>query len=214
MDVLIVGRGGGSVEDLWAFNEEPVARASWPSARFPVVSAVGHEVDVTISDLVADFRAPTPSAAAEAVAPDKEEILRYLAAARSRLARGLRKGVDRNRRAVVDGRAHLGRAGRGLIGPRRRRLETSASGLGRGIQSLLRRRRFELQRLSGKMDALSPLSTLRRGYAVPLGPGGEVLREVGDFVPGAWFDLRVVDGRVRCEPQAIRKDEVDLGRHG
>ena len=229
VDLLIVGRGGGSIEDLWAFNEEPVARAL-ANCPVPVVSAVGHEVDVTISDLVADLRAPTPSAAAEAVAPDKEEILRYLRGAGERLARGLRRGVDVQSRTLSKARSELRRAGnrmmeprrrsltlahgalarlgRGLLEPRQRMLASLRVELARGVRALQRRRRDTLSRLVGTMDALSPLSTLRRGYAVPLDDGGRLLRTVRDFAAGLEFDLRVVDGKVRCESLGTRNDEV------
>lgn len=232
-DVIIVGRGGGSLEDLWAFNEEPVARAI-AASPIPVVSAVGHEVDVTISDLVADLRAPTPSAAAEAVVPDKEEILRYLEGVGERLARGLRRGVeDRGRkldrvRVALQRRARLitevqrralqghvkamDRIAEGLTGDRRRALERLQGGLAREIQAILRGRRESLLRVAGKMDALSPLSTLQRGYAVPLDEGGAVLRTTEDFRPGEVFQLRVVDGRIRCEAIETTRDEVRRDR--
>ena len=229
VDVIIVGRGGGSIEDLWAFNEEPVARAL-ADCPVPVVSAVGHEVDVTIADLVADLRAPTPSAAAEAVAPDKDEILRYLEGAGERLARGLRRGVEVQRRALLQGKTDLRRAGsriteprrrslvtarlaltrlgRGLLEPRHRSLAVGREGLIRTIRAMVQGRRDSLLRVSGKMDALSPLSTLQRGYAVPLAPSGRVLRVTRDFPVGEDFELRVVDGRVRCQTLETKNDEV------
>jgi len=233
VDVIIVGRGGGSIEDLWAFNEEPVARAV-AACPVPVVSAVGHEVDVTISDLVADLRAPTPSAAAEAVAPDKEEILRYLGGASERLARGLRRSVEVQGRALRQAWIGLQRAGRRMVHPRRRSLllaQISLRRLGEGltapgrrwlhgnrealarrVKSLLVRRREALARLAGTMDALSPLSALRRGYAVPLDDAGRVLRETTDFPAGMEFHLRVVDGRVRCESLGTETEEVNRER--
>ncbi len=229
VEVLIVGRGGGSIEDLWAFNEEPVSRAI-AACPVPVVSAVGHEVDVTISDLVADVRAPTPSAAAEAVAPDKDEILRYLKNAGERLGGGLRKRVEARRLALSRGEAgihrvggrltasrrakllvlqeSLTRNGRGLLEPRWRRFSRSRDDLVRAVEALLRSRRETLVRIAGQIDALSPLATLRRGYAVPLDPDGKVLRGTGDFPGGMRFHLRVVDGRVRCEALDTTNDEV------
>ncbi len=230
MELLIVGRGGGSIEDLWAFNEEAVARAI-AECPVPVVSAVGHEVDVTISDLVADLRAPTPSAAAEAVAADKEEILRYLSNAAHRLAGGLRRGVELKWRSLADGQASIRRAGARLtegkrrdlgqlhralirlagsqIPPRKARLERVREGLSRTISNSVRRHRDRLASLAGKMEALSPLSTLQRGYSVPLGRGGRVLRSVEEFEPNTRFVLRVVDGRVQCEIVDIEKERGD-----
>jgi exodeoxyribonuclease VII large subunit len=208
VEVVIVGRGGGSLEDLWAFNEEPVARAV-ADCPVPVISAVGHEVDITIADLVADLRAPTPSAAAEAVAPDAEEILRYLEGAGNRLSRGLRRTVQGPRRFLADHRSRLFRAGKSLVQPRRRLLGDVRGDLVAGLGSFLKDRRFRLVRLGEKMNALSPLLTLRRGYAVPLDPAGRVLRTTRDFSPGDLFELRVLDGRVQAETRGIRTDEVD-----
>jgi exodeoxyribonuclease VII large subunit len=220
VELLIVGRGGGSIEDLWAFNEEPVARAL-AQCPIPVVSAVGHEVDVTLADLVADLRAPTPSAAAEAVAPDKEEILRYLTGAGSRLAQGLRRGVQVQRRIFGQVRSGLFRVGSGLTLPHRRAMEYRLEALGRLARGVLTggerrlnasneamirvmkgrldRQRGQLAALAGKMNALSPLKTLQRGYSVAVDPEGQVLKELGDFGEGDEFLLRVVDGKVRCE---------------
>ncbi|MFH1763834.1 MAG: exodeoxyribonuclease VII large subunit [Gemmatimonadota bacterium] len=207
VEVVIVGRGGGSLEDLWAFNEELVARAV-AECPVPVVSAVGHEVDVTISDLVADFRAPTPSTGAEAVAPDIEELLRYVSGAGTRLSRGLRRSVEGPRRVLSDRWARLRRSGLTLVEPRRRGLIQSQAGMARAIGSMLQNRRFNLVRLGEKMDALSPLSTLRRGYAVPLDSRGRVLRTPADFAPGEMFQLRVLNGRVEAETKSVQIEEV------
>ncbi|MBT8395927.1 MAG: exodeoxyribonuclease VII large subunit [Gemmatimonadetes bacterium] len=208
VDVLIVGRGGGSLEDLWAFNEEPVARAI-AECPVPVISAVGHEVDVTISDLVSDFRAPTPSAGAEAVAPDMEELLRYLHGASGRLGRGLRRTVEGPRRAFTEAGRRLGRAGSELVPPKRKRLADAHGEMSRRFRDLLQNRRYSLVRLGEKMNALSPLSTLKRGYAVPLTDEGTVLRTSSDFVVGETFQLRILDGRVRAETKDVQPEEVD-----
>jgi exodeoxyribonuclease VII large subunit len=230
LDLMIVGRGGGSIEDLWAFNEEPVARAI-AMAPVPVISAVGHETDVTISDLVADLRAPTPSAAAEAAVPDAAALLEFLERAAPRLARGLREQVDRRRRALSDRIARLGgglrslllplRAGvarrgdrmgpavRRLLEPAGRRITTGGERLERAMTALLSDRRHQMARAAAGIEALSPLSTLRRGYAVPLDPDGRVLRASDDFRVDEAFVLRIVDGRVHCRVEDIEPEPDD-----
>lgn len=228
VDVMIVGRGGGSIEDLWAFNEEPVARAI-ASCPVPVISAVGHEVDVTIADLVADLRAPTPSAAGEAAVVDGDAVARYLGDAPNRLETGLRNAVARRRREVHDGIPRLRRSLARRIEPlrvqtgvieervvralrdiveRRRQRADVAPRLERAMRVLVDRRRQRLAARAGRLQALSPLSTLERGYAVPMRADGGLLRSVGDFVPGTPFVLRVADGRVDCAPTEIHPDDL------
>jgi exodeoxyribonuclease VII large subunit len=178
VDVVILTRGGGSVEDLWCFNEERVARAV-AACPVPVISAVGHEVDVTMVDLVADRRAATPSAAAELAVPDGHELRTRMHGFSQGFATALRRQVGRGEEL-----SH--------------RLE----------ESLLRTldRRFErwdgrLQRMGDRLHALSPLDTLKRGYAVPLTDDGDVLRAVDAFAVGKPFHLRVVDGTVRARTE-------------
>jgi exodeoxyribonuclease VII large subunit len=183
VDVIIVGRGGGSVEDLWAFNREEVARAI-AASPVPVVSAVGHEVDITIADLVADRRAATPSSAAEQVVPDRADLRRHLGTCSARLSVGLRRLHDRRRREVADLSAAL-------------RSRT---------MSLLERREQRLGRLADRLAALSPLASLQRGYAVAQDPEGRLLRRVGDFNPGDRFRLRLADGRVHCQVERTESD--------
>jgi exodeoxyribonuclease VII large subunit len=205
-DVIIVGRGGGAVEDLWAFNEEPVARAIVASP-VPVVSAVGHEIDVTISDLVADLRAPTPSAAAEAVVPDGEAVRAALRRAPAQLGRALRRTVERRTSVVAERMRRLERTMERRFAPARQGLDRAAARLERTMRHSLDGRRHALASLSGRLDALSPLATLRRGYAVARTPAGEVLRTVADFPAGRGFHLRVTDGTVEATSLGPASDE-------
>jgi exodeoxyribonuclease VII large subunit len=178
VDVLIVGRGGGSIEDLWAFNSEKVARAV-AAMPMPVISAIGHETDVTLCDLVADHRAATPSAAAEAATPDRADVLAHCDGLAQRLARGLRLSSQR----VVD---RLARSGDRLIASMERRLEKS---------------RTQLSAHSAHLDALSPLRVLARGYAVARDDRGRVLKRVDQLTAGKDFKLRVTDGEVDARVQ-------------
>jgi exodeoxyribonuclease VII large subunit len=173
VDLVIVGRGGGSREDLWAFNDERVARAV-AAVRVPTISAVGHETDISLSDLVADVRAATPSAAAEAAVPDRAATQRTVEALARRLAKGL------TGRTVV---AH-------------QRLERTFDRLTAAVQVQLERRGSRLAQLAGKLDALSPLQVLHRGYAVARDESGRVLKTVKQFPDGGRFRLTVTDGEV------------------
>ena len=197
VDVIIVARGGGSIEDLWGFNEDAVARAVALSP-VPVVSGVGHETDVTICDLVADVRAATPSAAAEAVAPDREWVGKRLDGMGQRLGRGL-AGQVRSRRWWLDQLGDLlFRRGRRRVHASRDRLDAARLRMAAAVRARIRRDGGRLSEAAVALDALSPLSTLARGYAVPLGRDGKLLRRVGDFPQGRDFRLRVVDGYVPC----------------
>ena len=200
VDVLIVGRGGGSLEDLWAFNEEVVARAI-VACPVPVISAVGHEVDVTISDLVADVRAPTPSAGAETAVKDGEGLSDALGVTRTRMSRALR-AIAFHRREVLGVRlSQLRRSGVGLVRPRREVVDRTGDRMVSAIRGLATLKRARLSEIAGKMDVLSPLATLRRGYALPQDVDGRILRTVEAFEEGDRFSLRVSDGSVPCEVQ-------------
>jgi exodeoxyribonuclease VII large subunit len=209
-DVIIVGRGGGAVEDLWAFNEEPVARAI-AASQVPVVSAVGHEIDVTISDLVADLRAPTPSAAAEAVVPDGIVVLEGLRRAPAQLGRALRRSVERRRASVQERSKALARTMERRFAPARQAVDRAAARLERAGSAAVESRRLALASLTGRLDALSPLATLRRGYSVARTPEGRVLRSVADFPAGLRFQLRVTDGTVEAEATGPVREGSDNG---
>jgi exodeoxyribonuclease VII large subunit len=175
LDLCIVGRGGGAREDLAAFNSEAVCRAL-AAVRVPTVSAVGHEVDISLTDLVADLRAATPSAAAELAVADRRDVLRALDDLSGRLAASL---VNRTRLAEE----RLGRTGD--------RLQVAMEG---AIQA----RRSVADRFAAQLDALSPLRVLGRGYAVPFGDDGRVLKRLADFSSEKRFRLRVAEGDVRA----------------
>jgi exodeoxyribonuclease VII large subunit len=197
VDLIIMARGGGSVEDLWAFNEEPVARAI-AASPVPVVSGVGHETDLTIADLVADVRAPTPSAAAEHAVPDGAALRDELGGVRARLARGLRRYAVRRRAQLDLTRERLERRMLRVIELRRTQLGRTRERLEHRMLRLVDTRRTTLARLAGQIDALSPLQSLARGFAVPLDGDGRILRRRAQFETGAPFQLRVVDGTVPC----------------
>jgi exodeoxyribonuclease VII large subunit len=173
LDVAIVGRGGGAKEDLWAFNSERVARAV-AAVPVPVISAVGHETDVTLCDLVADLRAPTPSAAAAAATPDRAELLAVL----DRVAGALSRALAAPTRHAGE---RLERMGDRLTGVTERLMERFGARLSAG---------------AARLDALSPLRVLERGYAVARDSDGRVLRRVAQFVSGRSFRLRVSDGEI------------------
>ncbi|HSJ06362.1 MAG TPA: exodeoxyribonuclease VII large subunit [Longimicrobiales bacterium] len=200
-DVVIVGRGGGSTEDLWAFNEEPVARAI-AECPVPVISAVGHEVDVTISDLVADLRAPTPSAAAEHAVPDGVALRQELRLHRTRLGRALRTYAASRRERITWARERLGDRIRRLAGRRRDELGLADERLRRHTHRIIEAKRALLARVAAKIDALSPLQSLARGYAVPLADDGRILRRRSEFAPGRPFRLRILDGSVPCRVES------------
>ena len=200
LDVLIVGRGGGSKEDRWAFNDERVARAV-AASRVPTISAVGHEMDTTLTDLVADLRAATPSAAAEKAVPDRREVLRRLAALNSHLSQaaggkleaagGRLRLVESRMVAAVTGRTQ--RAGH--------RLRAAALRMTASCDARLARGRAFADRLGASLDALSPLKVLDRGYSVARDDAGRVLRTTADFTAGRDFRLRVTDGEVRARAE-------------
>jgi len=202
-DVIIIGRGGGSAEDLWAFNDEMLARAI-AACPIPVISAVGHESDFTICDFVADRRAPTPSAAAELAVPDKAELLSQLVLLKNRMQRIAASRVTGERR-ILDTLAQsavLRHPDRMLDGVRMR-LSEAESGLDRAMQRREEQAMNRLQTLSGRLAALNPLAVLSRGYAaVGVEDTGTVTRAC-QVRAGDMLKIRFADGVVSAEAKAI-----------
>lgn len=196
-DVIIVARGGGSIEDLWCFNDEGVARAI-AASRIPVVSGVGHETDFTLADFAADARAPTPSAAAEMVTPDRAEYLDALAAQVARLDRAINTALDGRRRAVEALRSALRYVSpQATIQNARQRVDDLIARAARQAQSDLRLRRERLAGLRARLEGVSPLATLARGYAVAT-RDGRLLTDAGDAPPGADIGVRLHRGSLRA----------------
>ena len=197
-DLIITGRGGGSMEDLWAFNEEVVARAIFDS-EIPVISAVGHEPDVTISDFVADLRAATPSNAAELAVPDQNELYADLMGKKLRLEQSMVNRLKQQRRRLEQ----LAKR-RPMTDPtyyfqaKRQLLDHQSDRLVHAMERSLSGKRQNTARLAAALDAMSPLKVLGRGYAIARKEDGTLLTRRADAVPGERFELRVSDGSIAC----------------
>ncbi len=200
VDVIVVARGGGSLEDLWPFNEERVARAIF-ACQTPVISGVGHETDFTIADYVADVRAPTPSAAAEMVAPDVAELRARVVQARQRLALALTGHLARARERARQQMARLARhAPPRLIAERRQRVDERIQAAARSLRRDLALRRAQLNGAHGRLLVLSPLATLERGYAVVHRlDDGRLVRSTRQVTAGDGLAVRVADGTFGAE---------------
>jgi exodeoxyribonuclease VII large subunit len=183
-DLIVLARGGGSLEDLWTFNEEIVARAI-AGSRLPVVSAIGHEVDVTLADHAADFRALTPSEAGERVVPDAREA----------------------RQALDNLRGRLNRDARDRLAGARQRLDDLAGSLDRGLRRQVEDRRHRLARIAAKLEALSPLAVLARGYALafPIGEATPLL-DAGAVQPGDSLLIRLAKGSIVAKVEEVREE--------
>jgi exodeoxyribonuclease VII large subunit len=217
-DVLIVGRGGGSLEDLWCFNEEVVARAISES-EIPVISAVGHEIDFTIADFAADLRAPTPSAAAELAVPDAGELHNLLGNLRSRINRSLTHLLREPTQRLDSLRNDLTQAAAGALGSRRQSLQEYAirhralhpanilerrieklGSLGKYLQSLaaqrISRNTEQLRRLDNMIRTLGPESAFKRGFSITLAEDGSILRSKKSAKPGQIIRTKLIDGEI------------------
>lgn len=218
--VLIIGRGGGSIEDLWAFNEEAVARAIYNSS-IPVISAVGHEPDVTIADFAADLRAPTPSAAAEFAVPDQNEVrltLQQLDARLMRTAKGQAQAAHKQlaqlkhrlqlrtpQQIIMDKRlildylfTRLTRCAPQLV-QEKQRLEALQQRLARGAQACIEKKQMRLQRAALTLDTLSPLKVLSRGYALALDKKKKPITDSAKLRTGDIIDIRFAKGSASCK---------------
>lgn len=204
VDVLIVGRGGGSLEDLWAFNEECVARAIYASAT-PVIAAVGHEVDYSIADFVADLRAPTPSAAAEMVVKSRLELEGHLDHLILRLAGQMRGRLDLLREKV-EGLARRLQSPAQRLDLCRHRLEDLERRLHRAMGTALKGGDSRVATLAGRLDDLSPLRILARGYAIALDEKtGLAVRDAGMLAPGDRLRVRFARGSVRAAVEEVNE---------
>lgn len=193
-DTIIAGRGGGSIEDLWAFNEEIVARAIFAS-KIPIISAVGHETDFTIADFVADLRAPTPSAAAEIAVPSTAELKTLIAGASIRGANAIMKQIEQRR--LILKRFKL-KTPKSRIDDENLRLDNLLRRMEQSLKLKFTEKRKLLGEAAGKLDALSPLQTLSRGYAIPIEKDGSVIRSVKNMHSGNEFTLKLKDGDTEC----------------
>ena len=198
-DLIITGRGGGSIEDLWAFNDERVARAIYES-DLPVISAVGHEPDVTISDFVADARASTPSNAAEIAVPDREELLRALDSAEKRMeqaAHGMLRRQGQRLDALAEKRVMT--EATAFVEDRRQDVDHMTHRLCAGMRAVADGQGRRFGALAAALDALSPLKVLGRGYAVAQTADGTVVRSAGQVERGERLRLRLAQGGIVCE---------------
>jgi exodeoxyribonuclease VII large subunit len=207
VDVLIVGRGGGSTEDLWAFNQEEVARAIRKST-IPVISAVGHETDFTIADFVADFRAATPSAAAEIVAAREDQICSALENLGRQLVRLTRFQVV-NLRARVQEQAlsHAFDEVKSRLTSARRRYEAASSACGAAMDEKLQHGRERLGLAAASLDALSPLAVLQRGYAIAQDASGKLVRDAASVNAGDEVSVRLAKGKLNTRVLTTEQDQ-------
>ena len=209
IDVLIVGRGGGALEDLWAFNEETVARAIFAS-RIPVVSAVGHERDFPISDMVADHRASTPSAAVVDVVPDQQELLAQLDGFDMRLRSEIGTRFERHETRLQEFETRLSPTRRAeAINQLSQRIDDLETASRNAMERRLSDSKRDLQAFAHRLNALSPLATLERGYSISRKTGGEVLTSTQQVSVGDSIEVQLAHGYLACRVEELRDREKD-----
>ena len=205
-DLLIVGRGGGSIEDLWAFNDEGVAYAIYES-QIPIISAVGHEPDVTIADYVADLRAATPSNAAELAVPDQAALLQSMDSAASAMASYLTRQLRNSRQRLnTISRSPALASPTGYLKQRETSLEHLKTRLIAAQSQQLQRRKQRFVGCTAKLDAMSPLKVLTRGYSIVHDDGGSILRSVSQTEPGREVRVTLTDGSIHAVVSSIKED--------
>lgn len=203
VDVIIVGRGGGSIEDLWAFNEENTAQAIY-ECRTPIVSAVGHETDTTIADYVADLRAPTPSAAAELVVYEVRSVLEELYLYKERMLRNIFDRSDTAKQALLYREKQLK-----IYNPenqviqKRQYVADLEDKLIKQMEKILGDSKYQLNVLAGRLDGMSPLKRLESGFAYVSGPDGKMIDSVNRVAPGDRVDITLADGTVKTEVMEV-----------
>ena len=197
-DVIIIGRGGGSAEDLWCFNDEGLAHAVF-DCKTPIISAVGHETDFTICDFVADLRAPTPSAAAELAVPDVRDLKKQFSNVEKRMLQNLTARTDyfRQRLSVLSTRPVL-QSPKGYFDERRMTLARDEERLYNIVASKIEREKMMLLTKSEKLNSLNPLSVLGRGFSVAFGADGKAIRSVSELPAGTEFELMLSDGKKKA----------------
>ena len=197
-DLIITGRCGGSLEDLWAFNDERVARAIFAS-EIPIISAVGHEPDVTIADFVADVRAATPSNAAEIAVPDINDVRYALSAADNRVLQAIRRELKSKRQRLLEAsNKRVLQSPRNYIDDKRMLIDHSQDRLISAMQRRLFANRERYARLAAALDAMSPLKVLGRGYAIPKRDDGTVIKTAKDVKPGDKLTVRLKKDEIKC----------------
>ncbi|MCI5655985.1 MAG: exodeoxyribonuclease VII large subunit [Candidatus Pseudoruminococcus sp.] len=205
-DVIIIGRGGGSIEDLWAFNDEKLARTIAES-DIPIISAVGHETDFTICDFVADLRAPTPSAAAELATPNMAELLSYFKSVKDSLPAIMQRRIDFEKQELDNlASSKVLLSPEEFINIRKNELDVISADMIKAFKAILSENQREFAALSAKLDALSPLSVLSRGYSI-IQNKNKVIKSAEELNIGQNITVKLSDGKAECEVRAITLDE-------
>jgi len=206
-DVLIVGRGGGSIEDLWAFNDEAICRRV-ASSQIPIISAVGHETDFTLCDFAASVRAPTPSAAAELAVPESAELARKIGNVRTRMELLCTQKIklSRERLARLASSRSL-TSPMNLIDDKRMALGVTEEKLYSRMEKIMERKKAMLGASAAKLDALNPLAVVARGYSAVFADDGKLIKSVGQTKVGETVSFMLTDGKISAEVKTVEKDE-------